>query len=221
MHLFLRMLCLNEQIIIVLLLTTLVIHYNVSGVSGMQYDSHQNFGYDNSVDSDLTYESDPFDPGINSVISSITEMEQDNDTISSETGQASDPRDSAVMTMQRHETPGGKTPVYSLTIHGNGSVIYNGIKNVDTSGIQSYQIPKDKARELANEFINIYYFALKDNYSNSSNASNLSMVTTSISMNGRTKTVVDDKSSYAPQPLRALEDKIDQVTNSKRWLEAH
>ena len=54
---------------------------------------------------------------------------------------------------------------------------------------------------------------------NSSIGSNLNMVTTSINMNGRTKTIVDDHSSYAPPRLRELEDKIDQVTNSKQWIE--
>jgi hypothetical protein len=143
-------------------------------------------------------------------------LQNDHDTISAD-AQKPDSRDSAVMTMERRETANGLLPNYSLTIYGNGSVVYKGIKNVGTSGIQTYQIPKDKARELVNEFNKIYYTGLNDNYSDSSNASNHLVVTTSIDMNGYTKIVVDDHSSYAPQRLRALEDKIDQLTNSKQW----
>ncbi len=159
--------------------------------------------------------------GIYNIVYSIAHMEQiDHYSTSADTEQTPDPRDSAVITLQRHGTANEVLPVYSLTIYGNGNVIYNGINNVNTSGIQTYQIPRDRASELVNEFINIYYFALKDKYIDSSNASSTLMVTTSINLNGKTKTVLDDHSAYAPSTLRALENKIDQFTNSKQWIES-
>jgi hypothetical protein len=199
----------------ILSMATLIV--NISPISHIQYTSQENVADRNLIDNHQITKSTRTVSSIDD--SGTKEIEQDNNNTASENRQSSDPRDSAVITMQRHETVNGLSPVYSLTIYGNGTVVYKGIKNVDTIGIQTYQIPKDKARELVNEFINIYYFALKDKYSNSSIGSNLNMVTTSINMNGRTKTIVDDHSSYAPPTLRALEDKIDQVTNSKQWIE--
>ena len=219
MHLFTRVLCFAKQITIVLLMTILICQYNVSGISGTKNDFPQDFD-EKSMHSPLMFKAAKVNSGIYDIADSILEMERENDSTSSaQQEQTSDPRDSAVITMQRHGTPDGLSPVYSLTVHGNGSVTYQGIRNVDTTGIETYQIPKDKARELINEFINIYYFALKDKYSDSSNASSLGMVTTSINLNGKTKSVLDDRASYAPPPLRALEDKIDQVTNSKKWVD--
>ena len=150
-----------------------------------------------------------------------TEMVKDHNTTPTDNTESPDSRDSAVVSMKRHGTANGLFPVYSLTIHGNGSVIYNGIKNVETSGVQTYQISKDKAREIVNGFINIYYFALKDKYYDPSNASTLPVVTTSINIDGKTKTIIDDHSSYTPPALRALEDKIDQLANSEKWIKSH
>lgn len=219
MHLFTRALCFAKQILIVLLMTILICQYNFSGISGTKNDAPQDFD-EKSMHSPLMLKAAKVNSGIYDIVDNITEMERENDSTSSaQQEQTSDPRDSAVITMQRHGTPDGLSPVYSLTVHGNGSVTYQGMSNVDKTGIETYQIPKDKAREVINEFINIYYFALQDKYSGSSNASSLGMVTTSINIDGRTKTVLDDQNSYAPESLRALEDKIDEVTNSKRLIQ--
>jgi hypothetical protein len=185
----------------------------------MQYISKQNFNYKNPIDSALVYNVIKYNLGINNAVYNITEMVQKYDTTRYEnTTQAYHPKDGAVITMQRNGHGNAPFPIYSLTIHDNGSVIYNGIKNVATSGVKTYQIPKDKAGELINEFINIYYFSLEEKYGDSKKASNLPVVITSININGQTKTVVDDHSSYAPPHLRQLEDKIDQLANSKQWL---
>jgi hypothetical protein len=221
MRLFLKMLCLNEHIIMVLLVTTLIAHNNVSGVSAIKYGSQPNFIYENSVDSNLISKSSPYDSAIYNVVNSTTEMDPDDSTVSADTEQRPNSMDSAVMTMQRLGTLDGLSPIYSLTIHGNGSVIYEGIKNVDTKGIQTYQIPKDKARELVTEFINIYYTALKDSYGDPAKASSLPLVKTSFNLNGKTKTILDNHSSFAPPTLRALEDKIDEVAISKQWIKRH
>lgn len=204
----------------VLLIAAFVVGSNISLVFGMQYPSQAKIM---SMDLPVTsrvFESSPYDYTIYNIVNRTIEVEQGTNSIAAETEESSDPRDSAVITMQRNNTANGISPVYSLTIFGNGSVVYQGIKNVNTTGIHTYQIPKDGARELVNEFINIYYFALKDKYGDSSNATSVDTVTTSININGRTKTILDDKSSYAPESLRALEDKIDNVTNSRQWTGA-
>jgi hypothetical protein len=121
--------------------------------------------------------------------------------------------------MKREGTGNSLLPVYSLTINGNGSVIYQGTRNVAKNGMVTYRIPKASVRELTNEFIKIYYFALKDRYIDpTAKVTNHTIVTTSINMNGQMKTIVDNHNSYAPGTLRQLEDKIDQLTNSKQWI---
>jgi hypothetical protein len=204
----------------VLLTAALVVGSNISVVFGMQYPSQAKIMSMDLAVTSRVFESSPYDYTINNITNRIIEVERGTNSIAAETEESSDPRDSAVITMQRNSTANSISPVYSLTIFGNGSVVYQGIKNVNTTGIHTYQIPKDGARELVNEFINIYYFALKDRYGDSSSASSVDTVTTSININGRTKTILDDKSSYAPEPLRALEDKIDIVTNSRQWTGA-
>jgi hypothetical protein len=207
--------------IIVFLLTILVTHYNSLESSGTAQASKQDPSPVNLAKSLSTRKSTVYGPDKYGIVYIITEMEQANDyTNSIQEEQSSDPRDSAVITMQRHGTQDGMSPVYSLTVHGNGSVIYKGIRNVDTIGTQTYQIPKDKARELVNEFIKNYYFALESN-TDSLDASSSDAVTTSITMNENSKTVIDDHGAYAPSTLRDLEGKIDEVTNSKQWVKHH
>jgi hypothetical protein len=207
--------------IIVFLLTILVTHYNSLESSGTAQASKQDPSSVNLAKSLSTLKSTVYGPDKYGIVYIITEMEQANDyTNSIQEEQSSDPRDSAVITMQRHGTQDGMSPVYSLTVHGNGSVIYKGIRNVDTIGTQTYQIPKDKARELVNEFIKNYYFALESN-TDSLDASSSDAVTTSITMNENSKTVIDDHGAYAPSTLRDLEGKIDEVTNSKQWVKHH
>ena len=222
MQLFINLLYYYHVVITVFLLTISVTLFNFLDISEPTQASKQDPHCANLAKSVSTLKSTVYGSDKYGVIHIITEMERANDyTNSIQKEQSSDPRDSAVITMQRHGTQDGMSPVYSLTVHGNGSVIYKGIRNVDTTGTQAYQIPKDKARELVNEFINIYYFALQDRYTDSLNASSSDMVTTSITMNENSKTVIDDYGSYAPPTLRALEDKIDEITNSKQWVKRH
>jgi hypothetical protein len=120
-----------------------------------------------------------------------------------------------VITMERHG-PGNPPPVYSLTIFGSGEVVYNGIENVKIKGTQRTHISENSFEELVHEFINIYYFALKDRYGES-DTSNQPYVATSISMDGKTKRVYHYHRSPAPLGLSVLEDKIDKMTNSNLW----
>ena len=147
-----------------------------------------------------------------------TNIGYNDDSISNRPSENSITKDDTVITLERHPTQ-SHTPVYSLTIYSNGTVIYNGIKNVKISGKQTSTIPKSSINELVNEFINIYYFALKDKY-DQPNVFDRPIVTTSISMNGKTKTVFHHHgSTAAPNGLSLLENKIDTITNSKQWTE--
>jgi hypothetical protein len=209
------------QVILVLLMTTLIDHSGFSIVYSKSYFSQHNFSYEYLMDSALVYNSINYNSPINNAVYNTIEMVQnDHNALYADRAKTFDPRDTTVITMERHGTANGSFPTYSLTVYGNGSVIYKGIKNVATSGIKAYHIHKDRARELIKTFDDLYYFSFKEKYSDSGKASNLPVVTTSINKNGQLKTVVDDHNSYAPLRLRQLEDKIDELTNSKQWLKA-
>lgn len=117
--------------------------------------------------------------------------------------------ENAVITMER--TPCfGFCPDYSLTIFGNGTVIYEGRNFVDTTGKQITSISKEQVRMLIDEFYRIDFFSLEDEYSDQ--VTDLPTTTTSIRIDNRFKQVMDYYG--APEQLKDLEDKIDEVTKS-------
>jgi len=112
----------------------------------------------------------------------------------------------------------GRCPVYSLTIDGNGMVIYQGKDYVRTTGLQQATIGQDKVLELAAEFDRVGYFSMNDAYTQVT-ITDSPTVTTSITRGGKTKTIVHYHGDLsAPEQLSALEDKIDQTANSAQWI---
>ncbi|MEX0616325.1 MAG: DUF6438 domain-containing protein [Candidatus Woykebacteria bacterium] len=107
-----------------------------------------------------------------------------------------------------------KTPVYSLVIYGDGSVFYEGVDSVGIIGVQSSKITTGKVNELANYFSEINFSSLKDIYT--CQESGTAATTVTFTNNGKTKNVFD---YCGPEELRSLEKKIDEVTNSKQWIE--
>src|ERR1044072_5001999 len=56
----------------------------------------------------------------------------------------------------------GPCPIYSVTIHGDGTVIYKGKQYVKVEGTRRYKIPKEEVKKLVAEFYRIDYFSLKE-----------------------------------------------------------
>ena len=108
----------------------------------------------------------------------------------------------------------GTCPVYSVTIHSDGTVIYEGKHFVRILGIQTYTIPEESVTELVGMFYEINYFSLHDRYDVS--VTDLPTVITSITIGNETKRV----SNYAnagPPRLYELESKIDEITDSQSF----
>ena len=114
----------------------------------------------------------------------------------------------------------GTCPVYSLEIFGNGTVVYDGNRFVNVTGQQISNISQDRVRDLVEEFYKINYFSLNDKYDQVV-ITDQRTVTTSIDTNGSYKSVFDNHGAIAPEGLRALEDKIDEITNSNKWIEPY
>ena len=120
-----------------------------------------------------------------------------------------------VITMERTACH-GTCPVYKLTIEGNGTLTYEGKDFVQVKGKQTASLSPTQIQDLISAFEQAEFFTLRD-YPHEDTTDSPSVIT-SITINGKTKTVnhyYGDNS--APPALFDLESKIDEITNSKQW----
>ena len=120
-----------------------------------------------------------------------------------------------VITMERTACH-GTCPVYKLTISGDGKVIYDGRNFVEVEGEQTESLSPTQIQDLVAAFEQANFYSLQDYTDN--NAGDSQSVITSITIDGKTKTVNHYYGdSNAPQELFDLESRIDEITNSKQW----
>jgi hypothetical protein len=128
----------------------------------------------------------------------------------------------AVITLKR--TPCfGACPIYSVTIHGNGRVDYEGERFVKVTGKRSHRISKKSMRELVDEFYRIGYFSLKDEYVYIKNPdgsitqiSDLPSRDTSITIGNKSKSVHNYYGG--PKSLAQLENRIDRISGVAKYV---
>jgi hypothetical protein len=128
----------------------------------------------------------------------------------------------AVITMERTACY-GTCPVYTLMIKGDGSVVYEGKDFVKVKGKQTSNISEDDVKQLIDEFYEMDYFSLEDSYTYKVNkdgirtlVQDLPTTKTSITIEGKTKSV--ENYYGAPEKLKVLEDKIDEMCNTMQWV---
>ncbi len=105
-------------------------------------------------------------------------------------------------------------PVYKITLAGDGSVVYEGRHAVHALGIRKSKIEPSAVRQLAQTLIDKGYFDFPTMYGVCDDGPS---VKTSIELNSRTK-AIEDSCHAGPSELRKLEDEIDRVSGSKRWV---
>ena len=110
----------------------------------------------------------------------------------------------------------GACPDYSLFIHGDGKIVYEGRHYVAAKGRHGGQPSRAKVKQLLDEFYRIGYFSLKDRYD--AVASDGAITKPSILADGRKKEIVNCLPSQAPEDLYQLEKMIDEISQSKRWV---
>jgi hypothetical protein len=114
----------------------------------------------------------------------------------------------------------GACPVYSLSIGGDGTVAYFGQSAVNVKGAASKQVPVSDVQALVDLMVRADYFELSlpaacpEGF-----ISDAPGATTSLTLGGRTHTVVDHGNPCAPAVLQMLEDAIDEVTGSVEWVQ--
>ena len=121
-------------------------------------------------------------------------------------------------------------PHYLLTISADGTVTFEGFKNVRVKGKVQTQISREKVQLLVNAFMKAKYFSLRDEYIWQKDGCrkvwpDSSSATTSILINGKSKSVEHylgcrgkGKTSY-PESLTKLERMIDELANTSQWID--
>jgi hypothetical protein len=117
----------------------------------------------------------------------------------------------------------GWCPVYSLEIFDDGFIRYVGTEFVQYRGERRAIIRRDAVENLVALFLRADYFGLKDNYETYRapdgtvwHVTDLPTAYTSLRIGTRKKSVRDY--AFAPKRLTELEDEIDKVVNTKRWI---
>lgn len=112
----------------------------------------------------------------------------------------------------------GFCPAYSVSITGEGEVIYEGRAFVNAVGERRAQIPQSDVAALVARFDAAGFDTLRDEYR--ANVTDLPTFTLTLERGGRTKTVVDYGGELAGMPdgVRALQDDVDRVAGTARWI---
>ena len=152
--------------------------------------------------------------------------------------QSAVPRDTLII-LKRFANAFGGGANYKLTISSNGEVTFKRFANpsLATSDPRSQplgpihtNIPVEKVVELVAEFERIKYFSLKDTYARTEDGcpgvwSDQGGAEISITINGKTKFIEhyhgcarEGLGKPYPEDLTSLEDKIDEVVGTERWL---
>jgi hypothetical protein len=111
-------------------------------------------------------------------------------------------------------TSAGFSITYDLAICEDGTVTYRGDGCVRVKGMQSAKIDPAEVQKLVQAFFDIDYFGLTDYRWGGTDASG---AYTSLTIGERHKYVAD-YGDVAPQKLKQLENMIDKVAGSDRWI---
>lgn len=125
----------------------------------------------------------------------------------------------------------GTCPSYELSVSAKGEVVFIGRRFVKKVGKVRSRITRDQLRQLISEFEKIDYFSLKDDYGGAATSSpgedcpgwwtDNPSAYTSITINGKTKRVAHYhgcQGTDAVEKLTALENRIDEIVNTKQWV---
>jgi hypothetical protein len=115
----------------------------------------------------------------------------------------------------------GSCPVYTVTIHGNGTAEYSGEQGVNIKGNRSTAINSSQIKQLLSQLDHINFFSLEDTAFEKCN--DTPSVAVSVSLDGRSKRVISDAycvgAPLGPQAqLVSLTRQIDKAIGSEAWV---
>lgn len=112
-------------------------------------------------------------------------------------------------------------PTYSLSISGDGTVIYEGSKSVKVIGRRTHKISIEDVKKLVEEIHRIDFFSFKDRYISKQTERGEEIIghaigtTIQVTIGEKTKSIYNFYG--VPESLRDLEKKIDEIGDSKRY----
>ena len=128
------------------------------------------------------------------------------------------PDSQLVITIKR-ETSLGCSPDYSAEVYRDGTVLYHGVACVKVLGDKRHKITIDAVNELIKAFEHANYFSFKDAYEFDEHGlsyTDLARTTTSISLDGKHKQVVDYLNP--PKKLVTLEALIEKLAGLYQYI---
>lgn len=112
----------------------------------------------------------------------------------------------------------GRCPVYGVSVHRDGRVEYEGRRFVGQVGRVSAQLTPAQLDDLVQAFHAANFFALEHQKA-SRHTTDLPGAVLTFHENGQARTIRDDHGDPGwPQALRALEDRIDEIVGTSRWV---
>jgi hypothetical protein len=133
--------------------------------------------------------------------------------------QAQETSDSEIVITIERTACFGSCPVYSAQIYADGTIVYYGKDFVKITGRKQHKISEEKVEELIKAFEQVEYFSFKARYDSDGNGMSVTdqpTTTTSFSLNGEQKKVVNYYS--AQKGLKTLEDKIDEIARLYEYI---
>ena len=115
----------------------------------------------------------------------------------------------------------GTCPAYSVEVHGDGTVLYNGTAYVAVLGKHRGQISQQAVLDIFNDFRDSDYFSLRNSYR--MGVTDNPTFTTSLEFDGRSKQVVDyvGLAIGMPAAVNKLENTIDELADAARWTKGN
>jgi hypothetical protein len=116
----------------------------------------------------------------------------------------------------------GVCPEYSVTARGSGLVEYDGYRSVRVRGRQTATISREQFIRILRELDGIHFFTLEDRAFLW--AFDSGSVGVSVSIDGKTKSVVSDEMAFGPKDGRQAQfvrvaNEIDDIVGSARWVQ--
>lgn len=111
----------------------------------------------------------------------------------------------------------GRCPAYIVTVT-NSKVVFAGEAFVKDKGRHEANVDPAAVRTLAQKFIDADFYSMNEKYA--ALVTDNPTYTLSISIDGRTKKVVDYVGTWVGMPaiIRELEDDVDQLAGTERWI---
>ena len=132
--------------------------------------------------------------------------------------------DDTIVTLQRGACE-HRCAAYKLIIFGDGVLIWVGEDHVRQMGVVKSKVNVEELKKMLEEFTAAGYFNLESEYGKTdegctSTVRREPVVISSVASGGLSKTIIHHHRCIGaiPDKLTALEDRIDQLAHSSRWI---